>query len=68
MMNAIFISSGLPDNMWGEAVLTTCFILNRIPFKKLDQTPYELWKGYVPNLRYLKVWGCLAKVALSSFK
>ena len=54
--------------MWGEAVLTACFILNKILYKKLDKTPYELWKGYVPNLSYLKVWGCLAKVALPSFK
>ena len=68
IMNAMLISSGLPDNMWGEAVLTACFILNRVPHKKLDQTPYELWKGYAPNLNYLKVWGCLAKVALPSHK
>jgi len=68
MMNAMLISSQLPDNMWGEAILTTCFILNIIPYKKLDQTPYELCKGYVPNLSYLEVWGCLAKVALPSYK
>jgi len=68
MMNAILVSSGLPDNMWGEAILTACFILNRVPYKKLDQTPYELWKGYAPNLSYLRVWGCLAKVALPSHK
>jgi len=57
-MNAMLISSGLPDNMWGEAFFTVCFILNRSPHKNLDQTPYELWKGYIPNLSYLKVWGC----------
>jgi len=27
-----------------------------------------LWKGYVPNLSYLKVWGYLAKVVLPSIK
>jgi len=48
--------------------LTACFILNRVPHKKLDLTPYELWKGYAPNLKYLKVWGCFAKVALPSHK
>ena len=48
MMNAMLVSSGLPDNIWGEAILTTCFILNRVPHKKLDQTPYELWKGCAP--------------------
>ena len=23
-----------------------------------------MWKGYAPNIAYLKVWGCLAKVLL----
>ena len=52
----------------GEAIWTACFILNRVPYKKLDPTPYELWKGYALNLNYLKVWGCLAKVALPNHK
>ncbi|KAK9028621.1 hypothetical protein V6N11_025774 [Hibiscus sabdariffa] len=43
-------------------------ILNRVPHKKLDHTPYELWKVYAPNLLYLKVWGCLAKVGLPDLK
>ncbi|KAL0541446.1 hypothetical protein IC582_021491 [Cucumis melo] len=68
MMNAMLLSSGLFDNMWGEAVLSACFILNRIPHKGLDKTPYELWKGHAPNLSYLKVWGCLAKVPFPALK
>jgi len=44
IMNTMLVSFGLSDNMWGEAVLTACFILNRIPHEKLDLTPYELWK------------------------
>ena len=63
-MNALLNSSGLPQNLWGEAVLTTNFILNRVPHRKTQQTPYEKWKGRMPNLNYLKVWGCLAKVAV----
>ena len=61
-------SSGLPDNMWGEAVLSACYIFNKVPRKKLEKTPYELWKGHPPNLKYLKLWGCLAKMGLPSFK
>ena len=68
MMNAMLINSGFPNNIWGEAVLTACFILNTVPHKKLNQIPYELWKEYVPNLSYLKVWVCLAKAALPSCK
>lgn len=62
MMNAMLNSSGLPQNMWGEAVLSANYLLNKVPRKKLDKTPYELWKGRKPSYNYLKVWGCLAKV------
>jgi len=40
------------------------FLQNKTPHKKMDKTSYELWKGYQPNLKYLRVWGCLAKVML----
>lgn len=67
-MNAMLLSSGLPNNMWGDALLSACYILNRVPHKRLDKTPYELWRGYAPNLRFLKVWGCLAKVGFPVHK
>lgn len=55
MMNVMLISSFAPSNLWGEAVLITYFLQNRIPYKKTDKTPYELWKGYLLNLKYLGV-------------
>ena len=64
MMNALLLSSGLPRNLWGEAILSTNYILNRIPQKKFNQSPYELWKGRRPSYKYLKVWECLAKVVV----
>ncbi|CAL2241227.1 unnamed protein product [Prunus armeniaca] len=64
MVNAMLLSSGLPDNLWGEAILTACFILNRVIVKDNTTTPYEVWKKRAPNLQVLKVWGCLAKVAI----
>lgn len=64
MMNSMLISSGAPNNLWGDAILFACHIQNRVPFKKTGKTPYELWKSRTPNLSYLKVWGCLAKVML----
>lgn len=57
MMNAMLVSSSAPDNLWGEAILSAYHLQNRIPYKKTGKTPYELWKGYAPNLKYLKVWG-----------
>jgi len=68
MMNDMLVSSGLSNNMWGKTILTACFILNRVPHKKSNLTPYELWKGHAPTLNYLKLLGCLAKVALPSHK
>ena len=68
MMNALLINSGLPQNLWGEAVLTANHILNKLPHKKLDKTPYELWKGREPSFKYFKVWGCLAKVIVPAPK
>ena len=64
MMNAMLISSSLPFNMWGEAILSACHVLNRVPHKKIRKTPYEPWEGCAPNLGYLKVWGCLEKVGI----
>ena len=38
--------------------------LNKVPKKKVEKTPYELWKGIKPSYKYLQVWGCLAKVEI----
>ena len=55
MMNAMLLSSGLQQNLWGEAILSANYVLNRIPHKKTNNTPYELWKGRPPSYKYLKV-------------
>ena len=62
MMNAMLLSSGLPQNLWGEAILSANYVFNRILHKKTNSTLYELWKGRPPSYKYLKVWRCLAKV------
>ncbi|GJS90024.1 retrotransposon protein, putative, ty1-copia subclass [Tanacetum coccineum] len=52
----------LPLSFWDYAIESATRILNMVPTKKVDKTPYELWYGKVPNLSYLKVWGCEALV------
>jgi len=52
MMNLMLISSNAPDNLWGESLLTASFFAKHM---KTSKTPYELWKGYQPNLKYLRV-------------
>ncbi|GJR58706.1 retrotransposon protein, putative, ty1-copia subclass [Tanacetum coccineum] len=48
----------LPLSFWDYALESATRILNMVPTKKVDKTPYEIWYGKVPNLSYLKVWGC----------
>ncbi|GJV61777.1 hypothetical protein Tco_1467877 [Tanacetum coccineum] len=50
-----------PHSLWGEACLAANTILNKIPHKKSDKSPYQLWKGKQPSYKRMKVWGCLAK-------
>ena len=60
MVNTIIISARLPFILWGEVLLTTCQVHNRVLSKKIQSSPYELWNDRKPNLSYFKVWGCIA--------
>ena len=43
---------------WREFVSTTIYTLNRVQTKKgTHSTPFELWYGYSPNVKYFKVFG-----------
>ena len=46
----------------GKALRTATYILNQVPSKSIPKTPYELWLGKKPSLRYFHVWGCKAEV------
>jgi Integrase core domain. len=49
----------LPEYFWGEAVNTSCYVINRTSIRKgLGKTPYELWRNIKPNVGYFKVFGC----------
>lgn len=68
MMNIILINLGLPQNLWEKAILSANHILNKISHKSNVEIPYELWKGLQPSYKYLKMWGCLAKVRIPNPK
>ncbi|GKC16216.1 retrotransposon protein, putative, ty1-copia subclass [Tanacetum coccineum] len=50
------------DSFWDYALETAARILNMVPTKKVEKTPYEVWHRQAPKLSYLKVWGCKALV------
>lgn len=60
----MLISYGLPQNLWEDAILTTDYILNKVPRKKVNKTPYEMWKCRKLTYSYLRMWRCLSKVVV----
>ena len=47
----MLVSSGAPHNLWGEALLTVNYILNRVPHKKFGQyhSSYGM-EGHLPTI------------------
>jgi len=68
MVNAMLSKSGLSEVFWGEAMLTSCYILNRVPNKRNSITPYDLWNKRKPNLSYFRVWRCRTILRVSEPK
>lgn len=62
LVNTILDITGLSKNWWGDTILTTCHVLNRVPAKNKETTPFNGWEKKILNLFYLHTWGCLAKV------
>ncbi|CAH9087614.1 unnamed protein product, partial [Cuscuta europaea] len=61
MVRSMISHSILPESLWGEALKTAAYILNRVPTKATTKTPYELWTGKKPSLKHFHIWGCPAE-------
>ncbi|KAI5335349.1 hypothetical protein L3X38_025482 [Prunus dulcis] len=57
MVRSMVRKSTLPKFLWGEALKTANYILNRVPSKAVPKTPFEMWVGRQPSLMHLHVWG-----------
>ena len=57
------IESSAPLHFWGEVILTTCHVLNRMPHKNSRTTPFEMWKWHKQNFGIFESMGlsCLCK-------
>ncbi|GJY39787.1 retrotransposon protein, putative, ty1-copia subclass, partial [Tanacetum coccineum] len=58
MVRSMMSQTTLPKSFWDYALESAARILNMVPTKKVDKTPYEIWHRQAPKLTYLKVWGC----------
>ncbi|WVY91230.1 hypothetical protein V8G54_036744 [Vigna mungo] len=60
MVRCMLKSKEMPQFLWGEVVLTTTYILNRTPTKRLKNiTPEEAWSTIKPNVKHLGVFGSI---------
>jgi hypothetical protein len=59
MLKAMSVSGWL----WGEAVATAVFILNRSSAQSVEgRTPYEVWHGTKPSVQFFCTFGCVAHI------
>ena len=64
MVWSMLSNSNLPKSSWAEALKTAMYILNRVPTKAVPKTPFELFKGWKPSLKHMRVWGCPSEVRI----
>ena len=63
MARAMLHSKNVARNLWGEAVNTGCHTINRVYFRLgTKKTPYELWKGRKPNVKYFRIFGSTCSI------
>ncbi|GKG31439.1 retrovirus-related pol polyprotein from transposon TNT 1-94, partial [Tanacetum coccineum] len=62
MVRSMMNLTTLPNSFWGYALKSAARILNMVPTKKVDRTPYKKWRNKAPKLSYLRVWSCEAYV------
>ena len=62
MVRSMMSRTDLPISFWGYELETVTFLLNIIPSKAVEKTPYELWTGKRLGLSFLKIWDCEAYV------
>ena len=58
MARSMIHNKDVAKDLWGEAVNTACHIMNLVYFRLgTKKTPYELWKGRKPNVKYFRIFG-----------
>ncbi|NDD85721.1 hypothetical protein EBZ38_15775, partial [bacterium] len=60
-IRTLLLSSGLPANLWGEAVQYLTWVRNRLVHNSLGagRSPYELWHGVKPAMDMVRTWGTM---------
>ena len=58
MAKAMLYNKDVARNLWDEVINIACHTVNRVYFRPgTKKTPYELWKGRKPNVKYFRIFG-----------
>ena len=58
MAKAMIHNKDMAKDLWGEVINIACHIVNRVYFRLgTKKTPYKLWKGMKPNVKYIRIFG-----------
>lgn len=58
MARVMIHSKNLAQHLWGEAVNTACHVINKVYLRrKTIKTPYEIWRGKKPTVKYFRTFG-----------
>ena len=58
MVRAMLHNKDVVRNLLREVVNTACHMINRVYFRpSTKKTPYELWRGRKPNVKYFRIFG-----------
>jgi GAG-pre-integrase domain/Integrase core domain len=58
MVRSMMSKAELSRSFWRFTLKIAAFILNHVPSKFVEKTPYELWFGRILNVSFIKIWGC----------
>ena len=58
MARAMLHNKDVTRNLWEKAINTACHTINKVYFRPgTKKTPYKLWKGRKPNVKYFRIFG-----------
>ncbi|KAL1203338.1 Retrovirus-related Pol polyprotein from transposon TNT 1-94 [Cardamine amara subsp. amara] len=59
----LLFDRSVPKQYWGDAVMTACYLINRLPTIHLGSiSPYEVLNKATPFIDHLRVFGCVCYV------
>jgi hypothetical protein len=66
LVNVMLETAGLSKEWWGEVILTTCHVLNYVPMKNKEVTPFDEWEKKRLTLSYLRLGVAWPKLVCQS--